>query len=223
MPYIYLDESGNLTKNSGQYFVVASFTVGDPDRVAKAFRKWQKRKFPRKLNAQSEVKFNDSHLSDVLRLKTIAYLCQQDVRIFYTFLKITNVPEKYRKQGVVHETGLLYTEIVAATLDLYMPITEQQFIVIRDERSLKGVSLAQFDKKIKLGLLPQLPAQTSLKIHAVSSASNIHIQIADWLCGALARYHEQKPEGEALYQQLKNNIVQEKELFSDYWTKRWDK
>jgi hypothetical protein len=190
--------------------------------VAKAFRKWQHSKFPRKLRDQTEVKFNDPHLTDDLRLKTIAFLCRQDVRIFYTYLKIGNIPEKFRKRGVVHETGLLYTEIVAATLDLYLPVTEREFVVIRDERSLKGVRKSQFDEMIKVSLLPHLPAQTVPQIHAVSSVSNVPVQVADWLCGALARYHEQKSEGEALHQQLRNNIVQEKELFSDYWTKRWD-
>src|SRR6266852_6711144 len=123
MPYIYLDESGNLTKSNGNYFIVASYTVGNPDRVAKAFRKWQNKKFPRKLRDQSEVKFNDPHLTDALRFRTITFLSQQDVRIFYTFLKVTNIPERFRKQGMIYETGLLYTEIVAATLDLYLPVT----------------------------------------------------------------------------------------------------
>jgi hypothetical protein len=222
MPHIYLDESGNLTKSNGQYFVVASFTVGSPDRVARAFLKWQKRKFPRKLQSQ-EVKFNDPHLTDALRLKTIAFLSQQDIRVFYTFLRVANVPEQFRKQGVVSETGLLYTEIVASTLDLYLPVTERDFTVIRDERSLKGINKGQFDEIIKTSLLPHLPSQTDVNIHAVSSASNVPVQVADWICGALARYHEQKPKGDDLYQLLKNNIVQEKELFSDYWTKRWDK
>jgi len=86
--FIYLDESGNLTKSNGKYFIVTSYTIGDPRRIAKAFRKWQKNKFPRKLKYQSEVKFNDSHLTDDLREKTLKFLAKQDVRIFYTYLKI---------------------------------------------------------------------------------------------------------------------------------------
>src|SRR3989338_5726063 len=99
--FIYLDESGNLTKSNGKYFLVASYTVGDPKRVAKAFRKWQKSKFPRKLKDQSEVKFNDPHIDEELRFKTIKYLAKQDIRIFYTYLKRKNIPEEYRKEGKV--------------------------------------------------------------------------------------------------------------------------
>lgn len=221
--YIYLDETGNLTKGNGKYFIVATYTVGDPTRINKAFRKWQQNKFPRLLKDQAEVKFNDPHLTDLLRLKTVEYLCKQDIRIFYTFLKIVNVPEEYRKKGVVHETGLLYTEIVASTLELYLPNTEKEFIVIRDQRGLKGVTLAQFNDKLRIRLLPQLPVKTNFKIHAVDSTSSALVQVSDWICGALARYYENKSEGREFYIKIKKNIVGEKELFSDYWTKQWKK
>lgn len=221
--YIYLDETGNLIKGNGKYFIVATYTVGDPERIDKAFRKWQRNKFPRVLKTQAEVKFNDPHLTDNLRVKTVKYLAKQDIRIFYSFLKIKNIPAEYRKKGIVHETGLLYTEIVASTLELYLPITEKEFIVIRDQRSLKGVTLMQFNEKLKIRLLPQLPAKTNVKLHAVDSTTSALIQVADWVCGALARFYENKPEGRAFYDNLKKNIVGEKELFSDYWTKRWEK
>ena len=60
--HIYLDESGTLTESDSKYFIVGSFTVGDPRRISKAFRKWQKSKFPRKLKGQAEVKFSNSSL-----------------------------------------------------------------------------------------------------------------------------------------------------------------
>lgn len=221
--YIYLDETGNLIKGNEKYFIVATFTIGDPKKLDHAWRKWQHTKFPKQLRNQAEVKFNDSHLTDTLRSKTITYLSKQDIRIFYSFLKVTNIPEEYRKKGIVHETGLLYTEIVASTLELYMPITEKNVIVIRDQRSLKGITLQLFNEKLRIRLLPQLPVKTELKIEAVDSTSSSLVQIADWICGAFARFYEKKPEGQAFYETLKDNIVQEKELFSDYWTKRWEK
>ncbi len=61
---VFLDESGALTESDGKYFVVGTFTIGDARRVTKAFRKWQKSKFPRVLKNQTEVKFNDAHLDD---------------------------------------------------------------------------------------------------------------------------------------------------------------
>jgi len=218
--FIYLDETGNFIGGNGSHFIVATFTVGDPARIHKAFRKWQRDKFPRVLKTQAEVKFNNPHLTDEVRLRTIRYLVNQDIRIFYTFLKIENIPEEYRKKGIVHETGLLYTEIVASTLELYFPITKEEFVVIRDQRGLKGVTLAQFNEKLKLRLLPLLPARTNLALHAVDSTSSSLIQVVDWVCGALARFYEQKPNGQLFYDMLKQNIVGEKELFRDYWVKQ---
>ena len=58
MPYIFLDESGQFTKNNKEkYFIVGSFTVGNPRRTEKQFYSWQRNKFPknfvisRKLNS----------------------------------------------------------------------------------------------------------------------------------------------------------------------------
>lgn len=220
--FIYLDESGNLTKSNGKYFIVASYSINDPKRVSNGFRRFQKNKFPKKLRSQTEIKFNDSHIDDDLRLRTLKHFVAQDIRIFYTFLNKKNVPEEYHKKGKIHKTGQLYSEIVVATLDLYLPITEKSFIITRDQRVLKGVTISQFNEALKTSLLPKLPAKTLFLIHTVDSAGSPQVQIADWICGALARYHEQKPMGNEFYNVLKNYIVQEKELFSDYWTKRWE-
>ncbi len=221
--FIYLDESGNLTKGNGKYFIVATFTIGNPQRIVNAFRRWQHAKFPKKLRGQAEVKFNDAHITDELRKKTITYIAKQDVRIFYTYLKITNIPVEYRKKGKVFASGLLYAEIVRATLELYLPMTEPHFIVIRDKRTLKGMSPANFHEKLKISLLPILPPKTLFHIQAVDSTTSPQVQVADWICGAFARFHENKIEGKTFYEKLKNNIVSEKELFSDYWTKKWEK
>lgn len=221
--HIYLDESGNLTGKNGKYFIIGSYTVGDPRRIAKAFRKWQTSKLPKKLKGQSEVKFNDPHINDSLRFKTLKFLAKQDIRIFYAYLKVTNIPEKYRgKEGSI-KTGLLYAELVGKTLELYLSITEPDFRVFRDQRILKGMTLAEFNQHLTTRLLPQLPAKTIIQIQAMDSTTSPQIQVADWVCGALARYHEQKPLGDKFYNILKNNIIKGKELFSEYWTKRWKK
>lgn len=221
--FIYLDESGVLTKSDSKSFIVGSYSVNDPKRVVNAFRRWQKNKFPKKLRSQTEIKFNDPHIDDALRLKTLKHFVEQDIRIFYTFIDKRNIPEEYHKKGKIHKTGQLYCEIVAATLELYLPITDNSFIITRDQRVLKGISTFQFNETLKTSLLPKLPAKTLFLVHAVDSAGSPQVQVADWICGALARYHEGKAVGKQFYAVLKNYIVQGKEeLFSDYWTKKWE-
>ncbi len=219
----YIDETGDLRRRDTKYFIIGTFTVGDPMRIKNAFRRWQKSKFPKKLKHQTEVKFNDPHLTDDLRLKTIKHLAKQDIRIFYTYLKLKNIPEKYRKEGKVHETGLLYTELVGYTLELYLPLTDREFRVYRDPRGLKGITVEKFNETVRAHLLPHLPVKVLFSIEAPDSTTNPLIQVADWVCGALGRYYERKVLGQEFYNALKNNIIQEKELFSDYWIKKWGK
>lgn len=210
---IYLDESGSITQSDGDYFIVGSFTVDDPRRISKAFRRWQKNKFPKKLKGQTEVKFSNSSLNDKLRLSILKLLVKEDIRIFYTFLKKKNVPKKYMKKGRIYETGLLYTEIVASTIELYLPLSDRELHVIRDVRTLKGVTIEMFEEILTARLLPKLSSKVFFRTQAVDSTTNVNVQIADWVCGALARYHEGKVRGEEFFSVLKNNIDQQKELF----------
>jgi len=217
--HIYLDETGNLTKSKEKYFIVGSFTVGDPKRIENAFRRWQKSKFPKKLKGQAEVKFNNSSLDDAMRRKTLQYLVSQDIRIFYTYLSTMNIPDEYMRKDKVHESGLLYLEIVGATLELYLPLTTKEFRVVRDQRTTKGMSFSSFHETLKTKLLPKMPAKTLFQIEALDSTSSAQVQVADWVCGALARYYEKKTNGQEFFNILKPNIIEGKELFAKLWKK----
>jgi hypothetical protein len=221
--FVYLDESGSFGKDKEKFFIVGSYTVGAPKRIANAYRRWQRRKFPKKLRVLSEVKFNEPSLSDELRLKTVSFLSEQDIRIFYTYLDKRNIPAEYRSGHKVDatKTGVLYAQIVGAALELYLPISSFEFRVFRDARPLKGISKAEFNQVIESRVSPQLPAKAVFQMEAVDSTTHPQIQVADWVCGALARYHEKKDNGELFYQILRNNLVEKKELFAKYWEEKW--
>ena len=83
MPYIFLDESGQFTKNDHEkYFVIGSFTVGNPRRTEKQFRAWQKTRFPKKMRNQNEIKFADIKIDNNLRLCKLRWLILRQMRIF---------------------------------------------------------------------------------------------------------------------------------------------
>lgn len=218
--YVFLDESGTFERKKDKYFIVGSYTVGDRKRVVNGFRSFQRKKFPRILRWKSEVKFSDPRLDDKLRLKMIKHLAGLDIRIFYTFLRKKNIPLDFRKKGRL-ETGFLYVEIIGETLQLYTPVTDFEFRVFRDHRPLKGISKTEFNKIVERKMLPHLPAKSIFRIEARDSSGQSELQVADWICGALARYHEKKDNGEKFYALLKNNIIQAKELFPDYWDEKW--
>lgn len=92
-----------------------------------------------------------------------------------------------------------------------------EFRLFRDKRHLRKVSKVEFNEALKLDLLPNLPAKAVVQIEATESGSNPNIQIADWVCGALYRYHNNCENGEHYYSILKNSIINKRELFKDYW------
>lgn len=218
--FVFIDESGSLTREKELYFILGGFVTNYPKKTGKIFRKWQHTKFPKKLRYKNEVKFSDTGLNEKLRLKTINYFAQQDIRIFYTFLNKSNIPSQYRNKDDT-ETGLLYAEITGETLNLLLPTADLEFRVFRDRRQLKRLSQADFNAKLRLDLLPNLPAKALFQIESLDSSTYYNIQIADWICGALFRYYNKGKNGEEFFLTLKNNIINSRELFKNYWVEKW--
>ncbi|HAN22486.1 TPA: hypothetical protein DCP77_01710 [Candidatus Collierbacteria bacterium] len=221
MSWIFLDESGQFSKNGNQsFFVVGSFTTGDPNRTKKGFKSWQVKKFPKKQKGQSEIKFSDIKIDDSLRLNTLKNISNLDIRIMYVFLHRDNIPSKYRKKNKVTESGLLYVNVIGELLEMYLPCTDKEFRIFCDKRHLKGISTTDFKKILTNRLVPQLPPSTNIQIEMIDSTTNSNIQIADWISGALGRFYNNGEIGEQCKATLESKIVAEKELFKDYWSKK---
>ncbi|MCK4918459.1 MAG: DUF3800 domain-containing protein [Candidatus Pacebacteria bacterium] len=214
--YIFIDESGQFTKhNNEKYFVVASFTIGDPTRTSKRFRSWMRSRFPRKMRTQSEIKWSSSGISDSLRLRTLKYISSLDVRIRFTFLLRKNIPHKYHKKNGL-ASGLLYTNVIGEALDDYLPIADDKVLVFCDRRHLKGMAEKEFRGILEARLLTNLSPNSFAQIKMVDSTTSVNVQIADWIAGGLFRYLEDCPLGDECFKILKNNLLGEgKELFNN--------
>ena len=57
----------------------------------------------------------------------------------------------------------------------------------------------------------------------IDSTNSANIQIADWITGAIAWGLEEKQLGKECAGTLKNNILEGKELFKEYWEEKFDK
>jgi hypothetical protein len=215
MATIFIDESGQFTSRDGEeYFVIGSFTVGNPRRTEKAFRSWHKSKFPKRMRGQSEIKFSEVNIDKDLRLRTVKYISQQDVRINYVYLRKENIPIEYWKRDKL-ESGLLYVNIIAETLEMYLPTSDDEFRVFCDKRHLKGITPGEFKKILTNRLLPQLPTGSIIQIEMIDSTTNANIQIADWISGSIAYYLHKRPLGQQYFELLGNNLLEKegKELF----------
>lgn len=215
--HIFLDESGQFTKRDhGKYFVVGSFTIGNPRRTEKQLRSWQRSRFPRNLRYLPEIKFSEINMTDALRLKTLKFIADIDIRIHYVYLIRGNIPFNYWRKDKL-QSGMLYTNVIGETLEMYLPTAEREFRVFCDQRHLKGITRSRFKEILKARLLPQLPTKSIVQIEMIDSTSNANIQIADWVSGALAWHLEGKETGKECFKILKNNLlkVEGKELFAD--------
>ena len=215
---IFLDETGQLSKSKDQrYFIIGTFTTGDPRRTQKQFLVWRHNKFPRKLRDLSEVKFSDSDVSDELKLKTIKFISNLDVRIRYSFVELQNISTDYRSKNSI-KAGHLYTDMVSKTLESYLPITDNSFRVFCDTRNLKGLTSSEFKSIVASNIKSRLDPKSIIQIERLDSTTNINIQIADWICGALGRYYNDKKFGDEFFASLKNNLLGEGvELFKEKW------
>lgn len=215
--HIFLDESGDFTRHDHEeYFVVASFTVGDQRRTKKAFRKWFSNKFPKRMCTQSEIKWSASGIDDQLRLRTVEHIAQLDTRIRYGFLKRINVPTLYRNKRNKIDSGRLYTTIVAEVLEGYLPVNDKDIHIYCDRRSLKGMTRGEFESAIREHLLPLCVPGTMIRVEMIDSTTNENIQIADWIAGAIKRYLEGDKLGGKYYGILKNNFLEDgKEFFRE--------
>lgn len=213
--YIFLDESGNFTKhNHEEYFVIGSFTVGDQRDSAKAFKSWLRSRFPRKMRNQSEVKWSATGISDDLRLRTIKYISNLNVRIRYSFFLRKSIPKTYRKENKI-ESGILYANVIAETLETYLPVDDKEIYIFCDQRSLKNMTKKAFESFIAARLLPLCSPETFIKVQMIDSASNANIQIADWISGAINRYLEKGKNGNEYFKILNNNFLDKgKEFFA---------
>ena len=107
---------------------------------------------------------------------------------------------------------------------MYLPANDLEFRVFCDKRHLKGIKRSEFREILKTRLLLQMPGKSIVQIEMIDSEQNVNIQIADWIVGALARYLEGKELGDECYQILRNNLLGSgKELFKDFWEKKYSK
>lgn len=100
MAYIFLDESGDFSKKGdNQYFVVASFMVDNPKKTYNDFRVWMRSKMPRVMRNLPEVKFSNKDVDEVIRRKTLKMISSFGVKINYSYLLKSNIPDEFKYKG----------------------------------------------------------------------------------------------------------------------------
>ncbi len=110
--YVFIDESGQFGKYKDEkYFVIASFSTSNPIETAKKFKAWMSTRFPRKMRLKNEIKWSNSGINNLLRLRTLEYIAGLDIEIRFTCVLKKDIPiVYYSKKGL--ESGQLYVDII---------------------------------------------------------------------------------------------------------------
>jgi len=216
MSYIFIDESGQYKKYYHKsYFVIAAFSVVDPKISAKRFRSWCRDHFPRKMRDQNEIKWSTSSIDYNLRLRTLKIISKLDMSINFVYLHYRNIPVNYYRKGKLL-SGLLYTDMIHTLLVPYLKTNSPDIRIFCDQRELGDISLVEFRKVLETSLAKTIKIRTGLQIDMVNSTSNVNIQIADWIVGAIASYLEKEVNGRQFYGIISGHIIQSKK---DFFTK----
>ena len=214
MPRIFIDESGQFSKNKGEkYFVIASFKTIDYRKTEKKLKNWYRNKFPKKMRWQTEIKFSDTNIDSNLKKKTIKFISGLNIEIYYCYFLRKNIPITYWCKDKL-QSGMLYTNIVGEVLEMHLPTDDLEFRVFCDQRHLKGVKHPQFKSILKTRLTPKLSQKSIIQVEMIDSVNNLNIQLVDWIVGSIAAYLENKKDGDIYYEMLKKSIIKEIELFN---------
>lgn len=206
MKAIFVDESGSFSSSvNDRYFIIASFTVENPKKSAKAFRVWQQQRFPKGKRFQAENKFSDRGISDDLRRKTLRYIASLGVGIHFGFCAYKDIPKEYVRNGKIQQAQL-YTSLLGRILSEHFPLSDSVCSIFCDQRALRGMKKSEFYLEL-ISLLSRASPETMINIHQIDSTTDPNIQIADWIVGALAAFIYNKPLGQEYHQILRGNIL----------------
>lgn len=205
--FVFLDEAGNFRGNKDRYFVLAAFVTGNPRATRKCFLKAKRTKLPRKYRHYTELKFSDRVIPARFKKHVLRQLAKEDIWIYALLFDKNNMPAEL----LGHSEGLTYCRLVGQLLEL-CPLAEASAIhVFLDRRHLKGLSRHEFNANLKAHLAFRLGPQVRLEIQHVDSTTNVNIQLADFVCGAIFRKYERGDT--EYYDIIAERIKIEEELF----------
>lgn len=198
MNYIFIDESGDLGKNS-KYFVVASIVTKEPIKFRRIINKTN-RIFRKQISKSNEIKGTttpNNIIKNILKkLKNVDY---------EVYVVIFNKKNKYKIR--VKDNNELYN-LISSELAKIIPITAPTSIVIDKSKSKKS-DILRFNKLFDSNLKNY--KRYPIEFSHLSSLHNKELQIADLI--AWSFFQSVEYNDEEFKKLIKNMTI--KEVFED--------
>jgi hypothetical protein len=184
--YVFLDEAGNLRDDRNRHAVLVAFVTDQPKVTRKCFVRARQAKLPTKYQHYAEIKFSDRVIPDDFKKHVLRQLARTEIQIYALVVVKEHLPPEFRIQA----EGIIYCHLVGQLLELCGLEESNEVYLFLDRRSLQGLTRQEFDARLRHRLLCQLREGVRLEIQHPDSTTNVNVQVADFLCGAIFRKYE---------------------------------
>lgn len=207
--HVFVDEVANFRGGRDRYCIFTAFTTHQPRVTRKCFIRAKQTKLPRKYRHYTEIKFSDRVISAQFKKHVLRQLSQEEIRIYSLVFARDNLPGVLQQQA----DRLIYCDLIGRLLELCPLAESQEVYLFLDSRNLKGLTRREFDMDLRKRLLPQLRKGARLEIQHIDSTTNVNIQVADFLCGAVFQKYERG--NLEYYTLIADRISAEEKLFEE--------
>lgn len=186
MQYLFLDESGNLHKNSpDRYFVIGGIFTNNYDDIKKSYVEIN-RELKEKLNMDFDTELKAAYLNMEEKMDIVIKLQQMNG------MYIVGVIVDKEKIGVkIEEIHLYYNYIIGKLLDYLVKIgliktSSQDYLFINiDKSSMKIEDINSLEMYLKIHFNIERKMKFELNVAYWDSSKNYMIQVADIMCNTI--------------------------------------
>ncbi len=186
MQYLFLDESGNLHKNSpDRFFVIGGIFTNNYDDIKKSYVEIN-RELKEKLNMDFDTELKAAYLNMEEKMDIVIKLQQMNG------MYIVGVIVDKEKIGVkIEEIHLYYNYIIGKLLDYLIKIgliktNEKDYLFINiDKSSMKIEDINSLEMYLKIHFNIERKMKFELNVAYWDSSKNYMIQVADIMCNTI--------------------------------------
>ena len=186
MQYLFLDESGNLHKNSpDRFFVIGGIFTNNYDDIKKSYVEIN-RELKEKLNMDFDTELKAAYLNMEEKMDIVIKLQQMNG------MYIVGVIVDKEKIGVkIEEIHLYYNYIIGKLLDYLVKIgliktNEKDYLFINiDKSSMKIEDINSLEMYLKIHFNIERKMKFELNVAYWDSSKNYMIQVADIMCNTI--------------------------------------
>lgn len=176
MKYVFIDESGDLSKHGSRYFITTAVATEDPDKVRKIMKRFRERRLKKSLKERSEIKANNS--TPEIRKYILEQLMRCECEIYVIATEKSKILSKFDSAQDKFYHFLCKLLLGIATKD------NSKTVVIIDLKDTNRIIKINFKNYIEWSFKSK---GKSVDFNQVVSHSDNGLQIADFVAWAVHR------------------------------------